>query len=80
MSRCDCAPSSTSARRELGQLKKSEPIAAAALEPIEPADPRLEQRIAELERTKERLSKLYFAQLDENRKRSGRLHAILRAW
>jgi signal transduction histidine kinase len=66
------------ARRELGQLKKSEPIAAAAPEPIEPADPRLEQRIAELERTKERLSKLYFAQLDENRKRSGRLHAILR--
>jgi GAF domain-containing protein len=64
-------------RRELAQLKK-EPVGAAAPEAIESADPRLEQRIAELERTKERLSKLYFAQLDENRKRSARLHAILR--
>jgi signal transduction histidine kinase/HD-GYP domain-containing protein (c-di-GMP phosphodiesterase class II) len=64
-------------RRELAQLKK-EPVGAIAPEAVESADPRLEQRIAELERTKERLSKLYFAQLDENRKRSARLHAILR--
>ena len=38
----------------------------------------LERRLAELEKTKERLSKLYFTQLDENRRRAQRLHDILR--
>jgi signal transduction histidine kinase len=59
------------ARRELGKLKKdSEGDAEAAP---------LAQRVHELEGLKERLSKLYFTQLDENRQRAARLHEILRA-
>jgi hypothetical protein len=38
----------------------------------------LAERVQELERIKERLSKLYFTQLDENRRRAARLHEILR--
>src|SRR5262245_24588939 len=38
----------------------------------------LRQKIQELETTKERLGKLYFAQLDENRRRQAELHEILR--
>ena len=41
-------------------------------------NPSLEARIAELEQTRERLSKLYFNQLDENRRRASKLHEILR--
>jgi signal transduction histidine kinase/putative methionine-R-sulfoxide reductase with GAF domain len=38
----------------------------------------LEARIVHLEKTRERLSKLYFSQLDENRRRASKLHEILR--
>ncbi len=61
------------ARRELGQLKRAGEVESA------PGGAPLTQRVAELEQAKERLSKLYFTQLDENRRRAARLHEILRA-
>ena len=79
-----------STRRELGKLKKREGDAeearvaekARVAEEASVAKPdqgHLEKRVAELEQTKERLSKLYFTQLDENRQRAARLHDILYA-
>ncbi len=75
------------ARRELNKLKKLDSGDRGAVagggragngSPSAEAG-RLRQRIDELERTRERLSKLYFGQLDENRRRAGKLHDILRS-
>lgn len=61
------------AKRELVRLRKGQAGEAPA------ADTQaLRQRIEELEETRERLSRLYFTQLDENRKRAQKLHHILR--
>jgi len=38
---------------------------------------RMQKQIAELEATRERLSRLYFTQVDDNRKRSEKLHHLL---
>jgi signal transduction histidine kinase/response regulator RpfG family c-di-GMP phosphodiesterase len=77
------------ARRDLKKLK-GEPVAtpppasAAAGEapppPVRPSEDvaQLQHRVAELERTRERLSRLYFSQRDETRRHAGRLHEILR--
>src|SRR5262245_21529739 len=64
------------AQQELDKARK-----AGGTDESQPETPKgaLEKRIADLEQTKERLSKLYFTQLDENRHRSARLHDILRA-
>ena len=61
------------AKRELSRLRKGQAAEAPA------ADTQaLRQRVEELEETRERLSRLYFTQLDENRKRAQKLHHILR--
>src|SRR6185312_2227755 len=80
-------------RRELSRLKKLAPEIAdvaevADLEPVLAPPPpshvndeavfALIQKVEELEKTKQRLSKLYFGQLDENKKRAERLNLILR--
>ncbi|HYM80913.1 MAG TPA: HD domain-containing phosphohydrolase [Candidatus Limnocylindria bacterium] len=69
-------------RRELARLKKGAAASAAApapeLEPDSEALTALQAKNDELEKTKQRLSRLYFTQLDENRKRAERLHLILR--
>jgi len=54
--------------------------AAAAASPVSPAslDPAaLVQQVEELSRTRQRLSKLYFNQVEENRRRAAKLHQIL---
>ena len=74
------------ARRELKKLKGDSftgPSTSATADPLPPAQAgegaaQLQQRIAELERTRERLSRLYFSQRDETRRHAGRLHEILR--
>ncbi len=38
---------------------------------------RLQKQVAELEATRERLSRLYFSQVDDNRKRAEKLHLLL---
>src|SRR5206468_433428 len=53
-----------------------EAVLLPALEHTERAQ--FQQRVAELERTRERLSRLYFSQRDETRRHAGRLHEILR--
>jgi signal transduction histidine kinase len=64
------------ARRDATQLKKSaEALASTAQDAA--ADAALRAQIAELEQTRDRLSKLYFTNLDENRKRAQKLHKIL---
>ncbi len=60
-------------RRELARLKKG-----LGLVPPTGDTEALRQRVAELEETRERLSRLYFTQLEENRKRAQKLHHILR--
>src|SRR6516162_3553586 len=56
-------------------------LAAAAAEPVVPPvslDPAaLVKQVEELSRTRQRLSKLYFNQVEENRKRATKLHLIL---
>jgi signal transduction histidine kinase len=71
-------------RRELQKLKKAAAAAAPATEPAVTAAPvgpagaeELRQEVAELTATRQRLSRLYFAQVEENRQRAGRLHRIL---
>jgi signal transduction histidine kinase/response regulator RpfG family c-di-GMP phosphodiesterase len=75
------------ARREVGKLKKAlaeagtRPPGAAAAPKAEPDAAEagtLRARIAELEEARERLSRLYGTQLDENRRRSHKLQHILR--
>ncbi|HKQ56247.1 MAG TPA: HD domain-containing phosphohydrolase [Candidatus Eisenbacteria bacterium] len=62
---------------EAAELEAIEPIAES--ETGEPAGGgALQQRIAELEVARERLSRLYASQLEENRKRAQKLHHILR--
>ncbi len=61
------------ARRELVNLKKGLGLEAPAGEPGA-----LQKQVAELEETRERLSRLYFNQLEENRKRAHKLQHILR--
>jgi len=65
------------ARREVTRLRKD---GAAPVDGprADQSQSDLEEQVRELAQTKERLSKLYFDQLDENRKRSGRLHEILK--
>ena len=72
------------ARSQIQALRKLAPgiapdpaRAAASAKPKKGAES-LEQRIAQLEETRERLSKLYFSQLDENQRRAARLQDILR--
>jgi signal transduction histidine kinase/response regulator RpfG family c-di-GMP phosphodiesterase len=60
------------ARRELSNLKRSLGLEAPASEPGA-----LQQQVVELEQTRERLSRLYFNQLEENRKRAQKLQHIL---
>ena len=62
------------ARRELDKRKKEDVTSAPGVDVAA-----LQGRVAELERIKERLSKLYFTQLDENRRRAERMRRILRA-
>ncbi len=77
-------------RRELSNLKKTLGLEGAASAPAHaPAHASaparsstggsdgLQKQIADLEETRERLSKLYFNQLEENRKRAQKLHHIL---
>jgi len=74
------------ARRDLKKLKGGDAPAASAAPSAEPPPVEqpgdevghLQHRIAELERTRERLSRLYFSQRDETRRHAGRLHEILR--
>ena len=61
-------------RRELSQLKKA---GGGQTQREEPAQ--LRGQVTELEETRGRLSKLYFDQLEENRRRASKLHEILRA-
>jgi signal transduction histidine kinase len=73
------------ARRELQKLKKS--VAAEVPTPGDGSPAKgpagagetesLRQEVAELTATRQRLSRLYFAQVEENRQRAGRLHHIL---
>ena len=60
------------ARRELVKLKRGGAPAAPAGELAN-----LRQQVAELAETKQRLSRLYFTQVEENRKRASKLHQIL---
>ena len=54
-----------------------ETVAAAASLPVN-ADPiAMMRQIEDLSRTRQRLSKLYFSQVEENRKRASKLHQIL---
>ena len=70
------------ARAELQQMRKGAPEEASRGVPPgtrrATGDAALEARIEQLEQTRERLSKLYFNQLDENRRRASKLHEILR--
>jgi signal transduction histidine kinase/response regulator RpfG family c-di-GMP phosphodiesterase len=70
-------------RRELTKHKKDKEDVPAAPRIEGGSDAsgeveRLRSHVDELERTRERLSRLYFNQLDENRRRAGKLHDILR--
>jgi signal transduction histidine kinase/response regulator RpfG family c-di-GMP phosphodiesterase len=80
------------ARREIMKLKKAAagaappPGVAAPAPPVIPPVPAgatapeaesLRQEVAELSATRQRLSRLYFAQVEENRQRALRLHRIL---
>jgi signal transduction histidine kinase/response regulator RpfG family c-di-GMP phosphodiesterase len=60
------------ARRELATLKKGLGLEAPAGE-----SGALQRQVTELEETRERLSRLYFNQLEENRKRAQKLQHIL---
>ncbi len=63
-------------RRENGKLKKAA-TQPAAPQP-EPVDlERLRAEVAELTATKQRLARLYFSQVEENRKRARKLHQVL---
>ena len=70
------------ARRELANLKRGlglEVAAAAGAAAAAAAEPNpLQQQVVELEETRERLSRLYFNQLEENRRRAQKLQHILR--
>jgi signal transduction histidine kinase/HD-GYP domain-containing protein (c-di-GMP phosphodiesterase class II) len=72
-------------RREITKLKKGEDLLptdapmVAAPRSSESEKTRLASRVAELEQSQSRLSKLYFTQLDENRRHSSRLREILRS-
>ena len=68
------------ARREISQLKKGvlpEPSVSAAAPASGAAPAALRKQVADLEQTRERLSRLYFTQLEENRRRAQKLHQIL---
>ncbi|MBI1795499.1 MAG: GAF domain-containing protein [Candidatus Eisenbacteria bacterium] len=62
------------ARREIMQHKKGIPSEAGA---GAPGDAGLREQVTDLEQTRDRLSKLYFGQIEENRKRAQKLHHIL---
>jgi signal transduction histidine kinase len=64
---------------EAGQATPEDATAAAgAVTPRVPTDTAaLVRQIEELSRTRQRLSKLYFSQVEENRKRATKLHLIL---
>jgi len=62
------------ARREIDALQRKDGEVAAGA-----GEPPLALRVQELERIKERLSRLYFTQLHDSQQRAERLHEILRA-
>ncbi|TMQ72693.1 MAG: GAF domain-containing protein [Candidatus Eisenbacteria bacterium] len=64
------------ARRDLKQFKTGIPADAPKAGAAAPGHA-LEQQVAELEETRERLSRLYISQLEENRRRAQKLQHIL---
>src|SRR5205823_234872 len=63
-------------KRELKKLKRAAAVPQASPAPaVDTAA--LEHSVAELTAARQRLSKLYFGQVEENRKRSQKLHGIL---
>jgi signal transduction histidine kinase/response regulator RpfG family c-di-GMP phosphodiesterase len=63
-------------RRVADPAQKAEPTPAAT-EPAAAEVELLRQQVAELENTRERLSKLYFSQVEDNRQRARKLHHLL---
>uniref|UniRef100_A0A832MNR2 histidine kinase n=1 Tax=Eiseniibacteriota bacterium TaxID=2212470 RepID=A0A832MNR2_UNCEI len=79
------APAATDPESEASEAAEAPQTGAAASEPAAApaADGRdaeldaLRRQVAELTQTKQRLSKLYFTQVEENRRRAQRLHGLL---